>query len=264
VLGNPGQFARHYYQTGADELLFMDVVASLYERNSLHEIISQTARDIFIPITVGGGLRTLDDIREVLKAGADKVAINTAAVKRPGFISEAAAAFGNSTIVAAIEAIKQPDGSYTAFIDNGREETGLEVVGWAQRLEELGAGEILITSVDRDGTGKGFDQELTETICNGVGIPVIAHGGAGSISDVVNIVTQTQVSAVCIASIIHYGALWGSELEAESAGVPNETGNREFMAKGRGTFHSITGTTIDEVKVALVEHGVDCRSGDGE
>ena len=130
VLGRPEDFAKHYYEEGADELIFQDVVASLYERNSLHEIISRTAKNIFIPLTVGGGLRTIEDIKQVLRAGADKVSINTAAVKNPTFIKEASLKFGSSTILVAIEAIKQSDGNYFAFIDNGREETGLEVVGY--------------------------------------------------------------------------------------------------------------------------------------
>jgi imidazole glycerol-phosphate synthase subunit HisF len=148
VLGKPEDFARYYYEHGADELFYQDVVASLYERNSLQEIISATAKRSFIPLTVGGGIRTTRDIRDVLRAGADKVAINTAAVRNPEFIREAARKFGSSTIVVAIEAIKQPDGKYQAFVDNGREHTGLEVYEWAQKIEELGAGEIVITSVD--------------------------------------------------------------------------------------------------------------------
>lgn len=132
VLGKPADFAKYYYEQGADELLFMDVVASLYERNSLHDIISETAKSIFIPITVGGGLRTISDIREVLRAGADKICINTAAIKNPDFIKKASAEFGSSTIVVAIEAIKQPDGVYMAFVDNGREHTGIEVTAWAE------------------------------------------------------------------------------------------------------------------------------------
>ncbi len=140
VLGKPEEYARAYYQAGADELIFQDVVASLYERNSLHDIISRTAREIFIPLTVGGGLRSIDDIRSVLRAGADKVSINTAAIRNPQLIREASLVFGSSTIVVAIEAIKQADGRYLAFIDNGREHTGVEVLGWAKKVEELGAG----------------------------------------------------------------------------------------------------------------------------
>ena len=154
VLGNPEDFAEFYYESGIDELIYQDVVASLFERNSLTEIISRTASGNFIPLTVGGGLRSVDDIRSVLRAGADKVALNTAAIRNPNLIRDAAHEFGSSTIVIAIEAIRRDDGEYFAYIDNGREETGVEVTSWAKKVQELGAGEILLTSVDRDGTGK--------------------------------------------------------------------------------------------------------------
>ena len=157
VLGKPERYARHYYEQGADELLYMDVVASLYQRNSLLDIVTRTAREIFIPLTVGGGLRTIDDIRTVLRAGADKVSLNTAAIRDPGLIREAALRFGSSTITVSIEAIRKPDGSYEAYTDNGRERTGVDAFDWAIRAAELGAGELIVTSIDREGTGKGFD-----------------------------------------------------------------------------------------------------------
>ena len=166
VLGKPEQFANYYYEQGADELIYQDVVASLYERNSLHEIISKTAKQIFIPLTVGGGLRTIQDISRVLRAGADKISINTAAHKDPDFITKASKKFGKSTIMVAIEAIRQNDGEYHAFTDNGRNRTGREVVYWARRVEQLGAGEILLTSVDKEGTGEGLELDLIrEGIC---------------------------------------------------------------------------------------------------
>ena len=179
VLGKPSDFANFYYEQGADELMFMDVVASLYERNSLHEIISDTAKNIFIPITVGGGLRSLSDIKEVLRAGADKVCLNTAAIKNPLLIKDASRMFGSSTIVVAIEAIRELDGNYFAYTDNGREYTGIDVFEWAQKVCDLGAGEIVITSVDREGTGQGYDLELISKIAKLVSVPIIAHGGAG-------------------------------------------------------------------------------------
>jgi len=154
VLGKPADFAHYYYENGADELFFQDTVASLYNRNSLHEIITKTAKEIFIPLTVGGGLRNIEDIQSALRAGADKVAINTAAINFPEFISEASQKFGSSTIVVSIEAIKNSDNKYLAFTDNGREYTGVEVVSWARKVEELGAGEIIITSVGNEGTGE--------------------------------------------------------------------------------------------------------------
>ena len=164
VLGSPEIFAQHYYENGADEIIFQDVVASLFERNSLHDIISRTAKNIFIPITVGVGIRTIDDIHGVLRAGADKVSLNTAVVRNPSFIEKAAKMFGSSTIVVAIEAIKKGDGNYYAFTDNGREETALEVTSWTEQITALGAGEIIITSVDRDGTSLGYDIELLRKV----------------------------------------------------------------------------------------------------
>ena len=179
VLGKPECFARYYYENGADELFYMDAVASLYGRNSLLEIIKRTSQEVFIPLTVGGGLRSVDDIRTVLRAGADKVSINTRAIQRPELIREASKAFGSSTIVVSIEAIRKPDGTYEAYTDYGRQRTGVDVFEWVLRATELGAGELVVTSIDREGTGKGYDVELTRRIAQAVPIPVIAHGGAG-------------------------------------------------------------------------------------
>ena len=174
VLGSPDAFAQYYYENGADEIILQDVVASLFERNSLHDIISRTAKNIFIPITVGGGIRTIEDIHGVLCAGADKVSLNTAAIKNPSFIEKAATTFGSSTIVVAIEAIKDVSGQYFAFIDNGREETGLEVIEWVKLVINSGAGELVITSVDRDGTALGFDIDLLQQVKVAT-IPIIAR-----------------------------------------------------------------------------------------
>ncbi|MEP7225718.1 MAG: imidazole glycerol phosphate synthase cyclase subunit [Gemmatimonadales bacterium] len=203
VLGKPEAFARQYYEQGADELLFMDVVASLYGRNSLLELVERTADEIFIPLAVGGGLRSLDDIRGVLRAGADKVTLNTAAVRRPEFISEAARRFGSSTIVVSVEAIRRSDGSYEAYTDNGREKTGLDAVAWAVRAAELGAGELVVTSIDREGTGKGYDLDLTERIARAVPVPVIACGGAGTAEHVAQVL-GTGAAAASLASLLHY------------------------------------------------------------
>ena len=168
VLGKPERFARFYYETGADELFFMDMVASLYGRNQLTDIVKQTAREIFIPLCVGGGLRSVDDIRTVLRAGADKVSLNTSALARPDFVREAAKTFGSSTIVVSIEAIRQPDGHYECFTDCGRQATGVDAFVWALRAAELGAGELSVTAVDREGTGRGYDLELTRRIAQSV------------------------------------------------------------------------------------------------
>ena len=215
VLGKPSDFAKYYYEHGADELMLMDVVASLYERNSLHDIISETAKNNFIPITVGGGIRSLNDIKNILRAGADKVCLNTAAVKNPEFIKKASREFGSSTIVVSIEAIKD-NNKYQAYTDNGREYTGLDVFEWAQRIDELGAGELVITSVDKEGTGKGFDIELVAKINNLVSIPVIAHGGSGKKEDVIDLVKSSDVNSVMISSMFHYDFIKDNESSVSS------------------------------------------------
>lgn len=254
VLGKPEYFARHYYESGADELLYMDVVASLYNRNSLDDIISRTAREIFIPLIVGGGLRSVDDIRKVLRAGADKVSLNTAAINDPWMIRKASRVFGSSTIVVAIEAIKSPDGSYYAYTDNGRQSTGVEVLSWARKIEELGAGEIMITSVDREGTGEGYDMDLTNMVCNTVSIPVIAHGGAGSGDHVLDLLQATDCDAVAISSIFHYGYVE----EIEQIGSFEKEGNTTFLKSGR-KFSKINPTRIPELKSAFARRRLDCR-----
>jgi cyclase len=252
VLGKPEEFARFYYEQGADELMYMDVVASLYGRNSLFDIISRTAKELFIPLTVGGGIKTIDDIRNVLRAGADKVAINTAAVKNPEIIREAALKFGSSTIVVAIEVIRQNDGTYFAFTDNGREYTGLEVIEWAKKTEELGAGELIITSVDREGTGMGFDTQLLKKVTDSVSIPVIAHGGAGNPAHVASAVSEGGASAVAIASILHYGYVSNNKSSTATEG------NTEFLKSGK-SFSKIESSTIPQIKEYLVKNNIDTR-----
>ena len=184
VIGDPRVYARKYYQEGVDELVYMDVVASLYGRNNLHDIVRHAAHDVFVPLTVGGGLRSVDDVRDILRAGADKVAINTAAVKRPELIRDVSTVFGSQCMVLSIEAKRQSDGRWHVYTDNGREKTGIDVIEWAIRGVELGAGEILLTSVDREGTRKGFDIELARAVSDAVPVPVIASGGMGSIEQI--------------------------------------------------------------------------------
>lgn len=207
VLGKPEDFSYQYFLDGADELIYMDVVASLYGRNSLLDIIRRTAEKVFIPLTVGGGIRTIENIREALRAGADKVAINTAAVNNPQLIRDAAQTFGSQCVVVSIEAKQKAPGQYEAYTDNGRERTGKDVFEWAHQAWKLGAGEILLTSVDRDGTGKGYDVELVREVSSLVPIPVIACGGAGKVEDVVELIQQARVDAVGVASIFHYNRL---------------------------------------------------------
>ena len=180
-MGDPNVFARRYYEAGVDELLYMDIVASLYERNSLTDVIRYTAQNIFIPFTVGGGVRSVEDVESLLRAGADKVAMNTAATRRPELISEAARRFGSQCVVLSIEAKRRSTGDgWEAYTDNGREHTGRDVVEWAQQGAALGAGEVLLTSVDREGTRQGMDAELIAAVSDVVSIPVIASGGSAS------------------------------------------------------------------------------------
>lgn len=254
VLGKPERFANHYYESGADELMYMDVVASLYNRNSLREIITRTAKEIAIPLTVGGGIRTLDDIRDALRAGADKVSINTTAIKNPDIIRQAAERFGSSTLVVTLEVIQQPDGSYFCFTDNGREFTGIEALAWAQRAQELGAGELVITSVDKEGTGLGFDGDLLKRIASAVTIPVIAHGGAGKPEHVAKVLGQTDVSAVAVASMFHYDAIRTFGMHGEYG----EEGNLEFLKSGRSSS-KISPTGIPDLKAHLRSAGLQCR-----
>lgn len=205
-IGDPNEYARRYYTQGADEILYMDIVASLYERNSLLEIIKQTTQDVFVPITVGGGLRSIADVEAVLRAGADKVSINTAAIKNPNLISDVAKRFGSQCMVLSIEA-KRREGYWEAYYDNGRERSGLDAVEWAKVGQDLGAGEILLTSVDQEGTTKGFDVKLTSAVAEEVTIPVIASGGMGSGDDVLSVVREGQADAVAMAHVLHYSEL---------------------------------------------------------
>ena len=255
VLGRPEEFAEYYYESGADELMFMDVVASLYERNSLSEIISKTAKKIFVPLTVGGGLRSIEDINQVLRAGADKVCLNTAAIKNPEIIKKASNKFGSSTIVVAIEAIKESNGTYLAYTDNAREYTGVDVFEWAEKVQDLGAGEILITSVDREGTGEGFDIDLISRIAMQAGIPVIAHGGVGTIKHIIEGIQSGGADAVSVASLLHYETIkqLNSPIHTE-----NKEGNTEFLRNSR-SFNNIQSTNIQQIKGELRDAGIHCR-----
>ena len=230
-------------------------MASLYQRNSLTEIITRTAENIFIPITVGGGIRTLYDINSVLRAGADKVSINTAAISNPDLVDEASRAFGSSTIVVNIETIRQPDGSYLAYTDNGREYTGVKVLDWAKEMEERGAGEILLTSIDKEGTGNGFDMELIRMISAAVTIPIIAHGGAANVSHIVESVSTAGADAVAIASMLHYAAL---NRNGGLAGKYDEEGNTEFLKKN-SSFKVFGKENLFEIKDQLKKHNITSR-----
>jgi cyclase len=205
VLGEPNRFAQEYYYDGIDEILFIDVVASLYGRNHLAEIISQATKHIFVPLTVGGGIRTVADAQSVLRAGADKVALNSAAVENPKLISEIADEFGNQCVVSSIEAKKniRSDG-WEIFTHSGREHTGIDAVEWARNCQDLGAGEILLTSIDQEGTRRGFDLTLLQAISANVDIPVIASGGMGKLQDAFKASQVKGVSGIAMSGVLHY------------------------------------------------------------
>lgn len=217
VVGNPIEFASKYYLEGIDEILFMDSVASLYGRNHLAEIISLTANDIFVPITVGGGIRSVQDAKDVLKSGADKIAVNSAAVARPVLIREIAEDFGSQATVLSVEAKKNENETWEVYTDNGREKSGLLVSDWVEEAASLGAGEILVTSVDREGTGRGFDIELMRQISMKVTVPIIASGGMGEITDIHELTNLTEISAIAIANSLHYEKISIKEIKSEIA-----------------------------------------------
>jgi cyclase len=204
VVGDPQIHAAKYYQDGADEIIYMDTVASLYGRNNLVDVVSRATEHVFVPITVGGGIRSVEDARTLLRAGADKVAINTAAIKEPKLISQLSDVWGSSTIVLSIEAKRTGDKKWEAYTDNGRERTGLDVGQWAETGANLGAGEIFVTSVDQEGTRKGFDCELVAEITKRVDVPVVASGGFGSLDHLSQLVKTAKPTGVAIADSLHY------------------------------------------------------------
>ena len=223
--GDPVEQARIYDAQGADELCFLDITATHEGRESMYEVIRRTAEVCFMPLTVGGGVRTTEDVRKLLLAGADKVSINTAAVKRPEFVAEAAEKFGRQCIVVALDAKRTGPGEpgrFEIFTHGGREPTGIEAIGWAKRMTELGAGEILLTSMDRDGTKQGFDIELTRAVADAVGVPVIASGGVGTLDHLVAGISEGHATAVLAASIFHFGehTIGEAKHHMRAAGIP--------------------------------------------
>ena len=221
VIGSPNEYALRYYSKGIDELIYMDCVASLYGRNHLTEIIRDATKNIFIPLTVGGGIRSISDAKEILRSGADKVAINTAAVANPTLISEIAKEFGSQCVISSIEAKKIDNSRWEVYTDNGRERTGLDVVTWSKTCVKNGAGEILLTSVDREGTRKGFDIGLVAAVSSEVNVPIIASGGMGIPDDLLSVVTEGGADGVAMADILHYGRSEIADIRAlaESKGL---------------------------------------------
>jgi cyclase len=219
--GDPVEQARFYDAQGADELCFLDITASSDNRETIYDVVAGTAEQCFMPLTVGGGVRGVDDIRKLLLAGADKVAINTAAVTRPEFVSEAAQKFGSQCIVVSIDAKSAGPGKFEVFTHGGRNPTGLDAIAWAQRMADLGAGEILLTSMDRDGTQAGFNLALTRAVADKLSVPVIASGGVGTLDHMVAGVVEGHASAVLAASIFHFGTYSIAETKAhmKAAGI---------------------------------------------
>ena len=258
VIGNPRDFAREYYRAGADELIYIDIVASLYDRRILPEVVRDTAREIFIPLTVGGGIRTLQDIEALLNSGADKVAINTAAVKNPKLLRDASERFGSQCIVLAVEA-KRVGGVLEVFTENGRERTGKMVDEWVKEGLDHGVGEVLLTSVDNEGTHVGFDHDLIEKISGDIPVPLLVAGGAGCISHVEDVVKRHQPDAVCCSSLFHYHYL-EQVLAANGEGADRVEFLRAqanySMSSARKDFAPCG---IDELKRALESDGVGVR-----
>lgn len=219
-LGDPNHFAREYYEQGIDELLYIDIVASLYNRNNLSDIVRKTVQEVYVPVCVGGGLRSVEDVRAILSAGADKAAINTAAVKRPELISEVAAAFGSQCMVLSIQAKRSGPGRWEAYYDNGRAHSGYDVVEWAKRGVALGAGEILLTSVDNEGLQRGMDLDLIRAVSQAVDVPVICGGGVGCAADAVA-GAKAGADAIACAAVLHYGkeTVSGLKTALRAAGV---------------------------------------------
>ncbi len=264
VVGKPHDMALRYVRGGIDELIHIDSVASLYGRNSLLKIVEETAKSVDIPLTVGGGVRSLDDLRNLLGTGADKVAINTAALRNPLLVKEAAQAFGSQCVVLSIAAKKKGPGKWVAYTDNGREATDVDVLAWAEEGCRLGAGEILITSIDKEGTSEGFDLELVGAIARRVTVPVMASGGAGSVADVVALAKTAEVGGICLASLLHYNKadVAGLKEELKKAGIPVRQSFTGEVPRGGGTAGRVGVVDVGVGNLFNVLKAVRAFSGD--
>ena len=268
VLGTPEYFTKLYNEENADELIYQDSVASLFQREPAYDVIERIAKQTMVPLTVVGGLRNLEDIRKVLYCGADKVAINTAAIDNPEFIREARRVFGTQCIALSMEVQHDGRGNYECFVDYGRQRTGVDALDWAKQAVELGAGEILLTSVNNEGTGQGYDVELTAKISQSVSAPVVACGGAGKLDDFYQVISEGYADAVAAASVFHYhyakpvDSRWMQFDEPRlRTGAPIDSGNIDFLNQGYGGFRNFTvqPLTIKEVKKHLAEKGLPIR-----
>lgn len=218
-VGDPVECAMEYDRQGADEICFLDITATHEGRGTMIDVVRRTAKKVFVPLTVGGGIRTVDDYREILRAGADKVSVNSAAIRNPDLIRQAADKFGSQCVVVAVDAKQRSDGGWSVFVNGGRIDTGLDALEWIKQCEKLGAGEILLTSMDADGTKNGFDLALTDAVTRSVGIPVIASGGCGKLSDFSDVFQKTGADAALAASLFHYKELTVSQVKNHLAGV---------------------------------------------
>ncbi|MBS6685685.1 imidazole glycerol phosphate synthase subunit HisF [Thomasclavelia spiroformis] len=214
-VGDPIDLAKRYDEQCADEVVFLDITASYEERDIIKDLIERGAKELTIPLAVGGGIRTLDDFRMILASGADKVSINSAAINNPNLIKEAANEFGVQCVVVAIDAKKRDGGGYDVYVKGGRENTGIDLIEWVTKCQELGAGEILLTSMDADGTKAGYDLEMINAVCDVVDIPVIASGGCGSIQDIVDVFEKTNCDAALVASLFHFGEATAEDVRKE-------------------------------------------------
>ena len=256
VLGNPDFFFKHYYKTGADEIIYHDCVASLYGKEYLLEFIKKTSSNVFIPVSVGGGIRTLKDIELILKNGADKVFINSAAIRRPKFLDEAVKQFGSSTISLSVEANKKKDGKYYCFHDYGRETSNKLVTKWVDEAQSRGVGEIILTSVMKEGTGEGFDLELLDLVYKNISVPFIFHGGAGNLKHIKDVLKLEKVSGVALSSILHYSFIKSSEFKFQN----KEEGNTSFLlSKNKYYSKNFQFISIDRIKKKLKKNIKDIR-----
>lgn len=255
VLGDPAMFAQAYADDGADELMYIDAVASLYGRNSALELVRAVTKAIHLPVAVGGGVRNVDDVRNLLRSGADRVVVNSEAVRNTTLIANLARAFGSSTVVVSINYLRNPAGLSEVMIDGGRQPTGLDVLDWATECARAGAGEILLNSIDRDGTGMGFDLEVASKASTSLDIPVLIGGGAGLLEHFASVSSESEVGGICASSVFHY-KLSESLSSEELLRAPE--GNLDFLRR-RGSISTISALSIGDVKRAIIARGIPCR-----